>query len=108
MGGIFSSGSCDCNNEREQMEKNFPCTKTSEDNTIKEQLPPLIMPSCRRYGNINTLQRQYEACTAQSTALKETVENLEQRYSSLNQQYMTLQNQLTVRGGSQGPPPPKR
>lgn len=114
MGGIFSSGSCDCESERGQMEKNVPFTQTGANNIVKEQLPPFIMPSCRRYGNVNTLQKDYEACTLKSTALKETVENLEAQYSSLNQQFMrtqsnlrALQNQLTVRG-SQGAGWPRR
>ena len=79
MGGIFSSGSCDCENEREKVENNVSFTQTRANNIVQEQLPPFIMPSCRRYGNVNTLQKDYEACTVKSTALKQRVKNLEAR-----------------------------
>ena len=106
MGGIFSSGSCDCRNEQGQMENNVPPA-----NNVQEQLPPFIIPSCRRYGNVNTLQTQYEACTAKSTSLQDTVKKLEAQYSSLNQQLMStrsnmlaLQHQLNTQGSQGGFP----
>ena len=83
MGAIFSSGSCDCENEEGQMENGSP--QTTPNNDIQEQLPPFIVPSCRRNANMNTLQA-YNFCVTERTALKETVKNLEARLNAKGSQ----------------------